>query len=73
MVGGNDPEQPVAFLHSGQLAKSKFCEMESHKADISDLTKSANLQHSRFEIYGCCMTANGHSTSCSSASLVEAL
>ncbi|PPD42684.1 MAG: hypothetical protein CTY16_14505 [Methylobacter sp.] len=45
---GNDPEQPVAFLYSGQLAKSKFCEMESYKADISDLTKSAIKRQSVF-------------------------
>jgi hypothetical protein len=37
-----DPFLPVAFLQTGQSAKSRFCELEGHKAAIGDLTQSAN-------------------------------
>jgi len=29
---------PVAFLQTGQSAKSRFCELEGYKAAIGDLT-----------------------------------
>jgi hypothetical protein len=36
-----DPFLPVTFLQTGQSAKSRFCELEGHKAAIGDLTQSA--------------------------------
>jgi hypothetical protein len=37
-----DPFLPVAFLQTGQSAKSRFCELEGYKAAIGDLNQTAN-------------------------------
>jgi hypothetical protein len=41
-----DPNLPVAFLQTGQSAKSSSCELEGYKAAIGDLTQSARKSQS---------------------------
>jgi hypothetical protein len=35
-----------------------FLEREDYKAAVGDLNQTATLRHSRFEMYGCCITAS---------------
>ena len=44
-----DPFLTVAFLQTGQSAKSRSCELEVYKAAIGDLTQSANFRQSASE------------------------